>query len=192
MRVSHRRRARRRDPQQGPHRQCARLPPARRHLDPARPSKTRPDWVLRELQKPRDYTADLLKLLASPNICDKRYIYEQYDSMVQTNTVQGPGFEAGVIRIKGTGSAPPQHAIKTRRHPPPPPPQAEDLLPSRSAPTRSPRPKLPPPSSPPPTISTPSPSTTASRASSSTSSPAPPPRAKRPSRRAAKTPPTPS
>ncbi len=65
-----------------------------------------PADILAELQKPRDYTADLLKLLASPNICDKRYIYEQYDSMVQTNTVQGPGFEAGVIRIKGTGPAP--------------------------------------------------------------------------------------
>ena len=64
-----------------------------------------PPHVLAELQKPRDYTADLLKLLASPNICDKRYIYEQYDSMVQTNTVQGPGFEAGVLRIKGTGHA---------------------------------------------------------------------------------------
>ena len=67
--------------------------------------KDPPAWVLEELQKPRDYTADLLKLLASPNICDKRYIYEQYDSMVQTNTVQGPGHEAGVIRIKGTGPA---------------------------------------------------------------------------------------
>ena len=62
-----------------------------------------PAHVLAELRKPRDYTADLLQLLASPNICDKRYIYEQFDSMVQTNTVQGPGFEAGVLRIKGTG-----------------------------------------------------------------------------------------
>jgi len=62
-----------------------------------------PAAVLAELQKPRDYTADLKKLLASANICDKRHIYEQYDSMVQTNTVQGPGCEAGVIRIKGTG-----------------------------------------------------------------------------------------
>ena len=69
--------------------------------------KDPPAWVLEELRKPRDYTADLLKLLASPNICDKRYIYEQYDSMVQTNTVQGPGFEAGVIRIKGTGGSAP-------------------------------------------------------------------------------------
>nr|WP_245536298.1 phosphoribosylformylglycinamidine synthase subunit PurL [Terriglobus roseus] len=63
-----------------------------------------PAWVLDELKKPRDYTADLKKLLASSNICDKRHIFEQYDSMVQTNTVQGPGSEAGVIRIKGTGA----------------------------------------------------------------------------------------
>ena len=64
-----------------------------------------PAWVLEELKKPRDYTADLKKLLASANICSKAHIYEQYDSMVQTNTVFGPGqAEAGVIRIKGTGS----------------------------------------------------------------------------------------
>jgi phosphoribosylformylglycinamidine synthase subunit PurL len=62
-----------------------------------------PAWVLEELKKPRDYTADLKKLLASANICDKRWVFEQYDSMVQTNTVQGPGGEAGVMRIKGTG-----------------------------------------------------------------------------------------
>jgi phosphoribosylformylglycinamidine synthase len=63
-----------------------------------------PAHILEELKKPRDYTADLKKLLASANICDKRWVYEQYDSMVQTNTVQGPGGEAGVMRIKGTGS----------------------------------------------------------------------------------------
>ena len=61
-----------------------------------------PAHVLEELKKPRDYTADLKKLLASANICDKRWVFEQYDSMVQTNTVQGPGGEAGVMRIKGT------------------------------------------------------------------------------------------
>jgi phosphoribosylformylglycinamidine synthase II len=66
--------------------------------------KDPPAWVLEELKKPRDYTAALKKLLASPNICSKAMIFEQYDSMVQTNTVQGPGGEAGVMRIKGTGS----------------------------------------------------------------------------------------
>ncbi len=66
--------------------------------------KDPPAWVMEELTKPRDYTADLKKLLGSANICSKRWIYEQYDSMVQTNTVQGPGGEAGVMRIKGTGT----------------------------------------------------------------------------------------
>jgi len=70
-----------------------------------------PAWVLEELQKPRDYTADLKKLLASANICDKRWVFEQYDSMVQTNTVQGPGGEAGVMRIKGTGDGKPERGI---------------------------------------------------------------------------------
>jgi phosphoribosylformylglycinamidine synthase len=59
-----------------------------------------PAWVVEELGKPRDYTADLKRLLASANICDKRWVFEQYDSMVQSNTVQGPGGEAGVMRIK--------------------------------------------------------------------------------------------
>jgi phosphoribosylformylglycinamidine synthase subunit PurL len=66
-----------------------------------------PPHILEELKKPRDYTADLKSLLASPNICSKRWVYEQYDSMVQTNTVQGPGGEAGVMRIKGTGTVGP-------------------------------------------------------------------------------------
>jgi len=61
-----------------------------------------PAEVLDELSKDRDFTADLRELLASSNICSKRWIHEQYDSMVQTNTVQGPGGEAGVMRIKGT------------------------------------------------------------------------------------------
>ncbi len=68
-----------------------------------------PAEILAELQKPRDYTADLKKLLASSNICSKRWVFEQYDTMVQTNTVQGPGGEAGVMRIKGSGT--PGHEI---------------------------------------------------------------------------------
>ena len=59
--------------------------------------------VLAQLAEDRDYTADLKKLLASSNVCSKRWVHEQYDTMVQTNTVQGPGGEAGVMRIKGTG-----------------------------------------------------------------------------------------
>ena len=63
-----------------------------------------PAEALAELAMDRDYTADLKKLLASSNVCSKRWVHEQYDSMVQTNTAQGPGGEAGVMRIKGTGN----------------------------------------------------------------------------------------
>ncbi|HVN94763.1 MAG TPA: phosphoribosylformylglycinamidine synthase subunit PurL [Terracidiphilus sp.] len=63
------------------------------------------DEVLADLAKDRNYTADLKALLSSSNVCSKRWVYEQYDSMVQTNTVEGPGGEAGVMRIKGTGAA---------------------------------------------------------------------------------------
>jgi phosphoribosylformylglycinamidine synthase len=54
----------------------------------------------------QDFTDDLRRVLASENICSKRWIYQQYDSMVQTNTVEGPGIgDAGVIRIKGSQRA---------------------------------------------------------------------------------------
>jgi phosphoribosylformylglycinamidine synthase len=50
-----------------------------------------------------DCTANLKQLLASPNICGKRWVWQQYDHMVQTNTVEAPGAgDAGVIRIKGS------------------------------------------------------------------------------------------
>jgi len=61
-----------------------------------------PAQILEELKKPRDWNADLKTVLASANICSKRWVFEQYDSMVQTNTVLGPSAEAGVMRIKGT------------------------------------------------------------------------------------------
>ena len=54
------------------------------------------------LGKKREFTDELKRLLASPNICSKSWVFRQYDSMVQTNTVEGPGGEAGVIRVKGT------------------------------------------------------------------------------------------
>jgi phosphoribosylformylglycinamidine synthase subunit PurL len=47
-------------------------------------------------------TENFKRILASPNICSKRWVHEQYDSMVQTNTVEGPGADAGVMRIKDT------------------------------------------------------------------------------------------
>lgn len=47
----------------------------------------------------------LKTLLGSPNICSKRWVYEQYDNMVRTNTALLPGADAAVIRIKETRRA---------------------------------------------------------------------------------------
>ena len=47
------------------------------------------DEIQAKLDEDRDFTADLKKLLASANVCSKRWVHEQYDTMVQTNTVQG-------------------------------------------------------------------------------------------------------
>ena len=50
-----------------------------------------------------DATDALRTLLASPNIASKRWVFEQYDTQVRTNTVAGPGpTDAAVVRIKGT------------------------------------------------------------------------------------------
>jgi phosphoribosylformylglycinamidine synthase subunit PurL len=56
-----------------------------------------------KLNRSGDLTASLKQLLGSPNICGKRWVWQQYDHMVQTNTVEAPGAgDAGVIRIKGS------------------------------------------------------------------------------------------
>src|SRR6056297_3449936 len=52
-----------------------------------------------------DFNEDLLNLLSSPTIASKKWVYEQYDYMVMTNTVVGPGSDAAVIRIKGKDKA---------------------------------------------------------------------------------------
>jgi phosphoribosylformylglycinamidine synthase len=61
-------------------------------------SREMPEWIK---FNGGDLTQNLKQLLASPNICGKRWVWQQYDHMVQTNTVEAPGAgDAGVIRIK--------------------------------------------------------------------------------------------
>lgn len=57
------------------------------------------------LPKVTDLSAAFLKVFSSPNIVSKRWVYQQYDTMVQTNTVIHPGGDAAVIRLKGTRKA---------------------------------------------------------------------------------------
>jgi len=60
---------------------------------------------LAQIPLPGDYNQTLLRLLATPNIASKRWAFRQYDSLVGSNTVLGPGSDAAVLRIKGTGKA---------------------------------------------------------------------------------------
>ena len=65
-------------------------------------SKDQSSWI--EDQRV-NYTAGLLKLLASGNIASKQWVYRQYDHMVRTNTAILPGADAAVVRIKETRRA---------------------------------------------------------------------------------------
>ncbi|PKP90284.1 MAG: phosphoribosylformylglycinamidine synthase subunit PurL [Alphaproteobacteria bacterium HGW-Alphaproteobacteria-16] len=52
-----------------------------------------------------DIAADLVKLMGSPDIASRRWIWEQYDHMVGADTVQRPGGDAAVVRVHGTDKA---------------------------------------------------------------------------------------
>ena len=60
------------------------------------------NFNIESIPEPDDFTKSLLTLLSSPNITDKQFVFRQYDSTVRSNTVQGPGGDAAVIRLKGT------------------------------------------------------------------------------------------
>jgi phosphoribosylformylglycinamidine synthase len=71
--------------------------------------KERPQYLLKtqnfsihNIPEPVDFNDILIKLLKSPNIASKHWIYRQYDHMVRTNTVLLPGSDAAIIRVKGT------------------------------------------------------------------------------------------
>jgi len=60
---------------------------------------------LAALESPAAPPVVFARLLASPAIASKRWVYRQYDHMVRTNTLVLPGMGAGVVRIKGTPRA---------------------------------------------------------------------------------------
>jgi phosphoribosylformylglycinamidine synthase II len=65
-----------------------------------------------KLGETNDFAKNLKQLLASPNICGKRWVWQQYDHMVQTNTVEAPGAgDAGVIRIKDSNHEDPPRGL---------------------------------------------------------------------------------
>lgn len=56
-------------------------------------------------EEERDHAWTLERLLASPTIASKRWVWQQYDSTVRTSTVRGPGSDAAVVRLRGTDKA---------------------------------------------------------------------------------------
>ncbi|MFH0750283.1 MAG: AIR synthase related protein, partial [Chloroflexota bacterium] len=78
-------------------------PPARRRAALAPGVPTSPAELLPE--RGMDPGAVLLGLFGSPNLSSRRWVYQQYDQHVGTNTVAGPGRGAAVLRVKGTRRA---------------------------------------------------------------------------------------
>ena len=58
-----------------------------------------------KLKKQKNLNKVSLKLLSSPTLANKKWIFEQYDYMVRTNTIVEPGSDAAVLKIKGTNKA---------------------------------------------------------------------------------------
>ncbi len=54
------------------------------------------------LPEPEDIQTAFLEILSSPTVSSKKWVYEQYDHMVRTDTVLGPGADSAIIRLKGT------------------------------------------------------------------------------------------
>ncbi len=72
----------------------------------------KPPEPLTDIPESTDIAADLLKLIASPALASRRWVWEQYDQTVGGDTVQPPGGDAAVVRVHGTKSAGDHH----RRH----------------------------------------------------------------------------
>jgi phosphoribosylformylglycinamidine synthase subunit PurL len=50
---------------------------------------------------PADLKEAILKIIGSPDMCSRRWVWEQYDTMIGSNSAQLPGGDAGVVRIQG-------------------------------------------------------------------------------------------
>lgn len=60
---------------------------------------------LGQVPAPNDLKAAALKLIGSPDLCSRRWVWEQYDHLIQSNTAQTPGGDAAVIRLNESGKA---------------------------------------------------------------------------------------
>ncbi|MEO8562728.1 MAG: phosphoribosylformylglycinamidine synthase subunit PurL [bacterium] len=84
---------------------CPTYEPEAREADDVRLRRERDVSAIRELPEEADPIWTLERLLTSPTIASKRWVYQQYDHTVRTGTVVGPGGDAAVVRIRGTDRA---------------------------------------------------------------------------------------
>lgn len=54
-----------------------------------------------EFAEPDNYSDAILSILGSPNMSSRRWVWEQYDTLIQGNSLQLPGGDAGVVRVEG-------------------------------------------------------------------------------------------
>ncbi|NBN63580.1 phosphoribosylformylglycinamidine synthase subunit PurL [Pannonibacter tanglangensis] len=66
-------------------------------------SPKRPLLAASDVAEPADYADALVRLVGGANGGSRRWVYEQYDTLIQGNTAQRPGGDAGVIRVNGAG-----------------------------------------------------------------------------------------
>ncbi len=73
----------------------------RPHVDKPAAASANPPGIA----PPADYGEALARILAAPDMASRRWIWEQYDHLVQGNTIQRPGGDAGVVRLPDSGKA---------------------------------------------------------------------------------------
>ena len=76
-----------------------------RESDVLKAARAKDAGLVTPLDDERDHSWTLEKLLASPTIASKAWVWRQYDSTVRTSTVRGPGSDAAVVRLRGTDKA---------------------------------------------------------------------------------------
>jgi len=65
----------------------------------------KPPAPLNDVPAPNDLGEAVLKIMGAPDMCSRRWVWEQYDHLIQSNTAQRPGGDAAVVRVAPDGKA---------------------------------------------------------------------------------------
>ncbi len=76
-----------------------------RESETLRAARGRDPYAVMPIEEERDHAWTLERLLSSPTIASKQWVWQQYDSTVRTSTMRGPGSDAAVVTLRGTNKA---------------------------------------------------------------------------------------